>query len=217
MTDFAARRTTMVDTQIRPSDVTKFPVIDAMLSIRREAFVPDDRRDVAYVDDNLDLGDGRTMVEPRTLAKMLDGMDLTNADMVLCIGAGLGYTAAVTARIAEAVVAVEDDEARASEAQAILSAEGVDNVAVIHGPLESGAEAHAPYDAILIEGAVEQLPATILSQLKDGGRICALFAEGPLGVVRLGYKMHGTVTWRFAFNAGAPVIPAFARRAEFSL
>ena len=217
MTDFSVRRTTMVDTQIRPSDVTKFTVIDAMLTVRREAFVPDDKRDLAYVDDCIDLGEGRSMVEPRTLAKMLDALELANDDLVLCIGAGFGYSAAVCARIAEAGVAVEDDETRANEAQTILSSEGIDNVAILHGALEDGASAHGPYDAILIEGAVEELPATILSQVKDGGRICVLFTDGALGVVRLGYKMNGNVTWRFAFNAGAPVIPAFARQTEFSL
>lgn len=217
MTDYAARRTTMVDTQVRPSDVTKFPIIEAMLSIPREGFVPDNRREAAYVGENLDIGAGRVMLEPRTLAKMLDALDVQRDEMVLDLGCGLGYSSAVIARLAEAVVAVESIEALASEAQDILSREGADNVILHQGPLAEGAAQHGPYDVIVIEGAVAELPASILDQLKDGGRIACLFMEGALGVVRIGYKLDGGISWRFAFNAGAPVLAGFEKQAAFSL
>ncbi|MDG1128919.1 protein-L-isoaspartate O-methyltransferase [Seohaeicola saemankumensis] len=217
MTDYAARRTTMVDTQVRPSDVTKFPIIEAMLSIPREEFVPDNRREAAYVGENLDIGAGRVMLEPRTLAKMLDALDVQRDEMVLDLGCGLGYSSAVIARLAEAVVAVESIEALASEAQDILSREGADNVILHQGPLAEGAAQHGPYDVIVIEGAVAELPASILDQLKDGGRIACLFMEGALGVVRIGYKLDGGISWRFAFNAGAPVLAGFEKQAAFSL
>ena len=217
MTDYAARRTTMVDTQVRPSDVTKFPIIEAMLSIPREEFVPDNRREAAYVGENLDIGAGRVMLEPRTLAKMLDALDVQRDEMVLDLGCGLGYSSAVIARLAEAVVAVESIEALASEAQDILSREGADNVILHQGPLAEGAAQHGPYDVIVIEGAVAELPASILDQLKDGGRIACLFMEGALGVVRIGYKLDGGISWRFAFNAGAPMLAGFEKQAAFSL
>ena len=111
MTDFAARRTMMVDTQVRPSDVTRFPIIDAMLRVPREAFVPTRLREVAYLGENLDLGGGRVVLAPRTLAKILDALDIEGDDLVLDIGAGHGYSAAVIARLAEAVVGLEDDPA----------------------------------------------------------------------------------------------------------
>ena len=217
MTDFAARRTTMVDTQIRPSDVTKFPIIEAMLSIPREEFVPAALREAAYVGENLDLGRGRVMLEPRTLAKMLDALDVQRNELVLDLGCGLGYSAAVIARLAEAVVGVESDAALAREAQAVLSREGADNVILHQGPLDKGAPQHGPYDAIMIEGAVVELPAVLLDQLKDGGRIACLFMEGALGVVRIGYKLDGGLSWRFAFNASAPVLAGFDKRMAFSL
>lgn len=217
MTDFAARRRMMVDTQVRPSDVTKFPIIDAMLSVPREAFVPGGQREAAYVGGNLDLGGGRVMLEARTLAKMLDALDIRPSDMVLDIGCGLGYSTAVIARMAEAVVAVEEDAALAGQAQARLSAEGIDNAVVIEGPLVAGAARHGPYDAIVVEGAAEQVPGAILAQLKDGGRIACLFMEGALGLCRIGHKVDGAVTWRFAFNASAPVLPGFEVRQEFAL
>ena len=216
MTDFAARRVTMVDTQVRPADVTKFPVIDAMLTVPRELFVPEELREAAYVGDNLDLGGGRVMLEPRTLAKMLDALDLQPDDLVLDIGAALGYSSAVAARLAEAVVAVEEDETMARDAQSRLADYGADNVAVHVGPLTGGAPRHGPYDAILVQGGVGELPAALTEQLKEGGRIACLFEEGRLGAVRIGYKIDGGMSWRFAFNAGAPVLPGFERHTEFS-
>lgn len=216
MTDFATRRRMMVDTQVRPSDVTKFPIIEAMLRIPREAFVPDDKREAAYAGRNVELSPGRVVLEPRTLAKMLDALNLDNDDLVLDIGAGYGYSSAVIARIAEAVVAVEEDEAMAEEAQELLS-EHADNVVLNVGALVDGAKTHGPYDAIVIEGGVESLPAGISEQLKDGGRIACLFMEGALGVVRIGWKIDGAITWRFAFNATAPVLPGYKKEAAFAL
>jgi protein-L-isoaspartate(D-aspartate) O-methyltransferase len=217
MADYKTLRTTMVDTQVRPSDVTKFPVIDAMLAVPREAFVPRERRDMAYVGAHVALDAGRVVLEPRTLAKMLDFLDIRGDELVLDIGAGLGYGAAVMARMAEAVIALEDDPDRIAEAQAALSEHGADNVVMQEGALHAGAPEHGPYDVILVEGGVETMPEAILAQLKDGGRIACLFQEGALGVVRIGYKIDGVVNWRFAFNAGAPVLPGFEKHHAFTL
>ena len=217
MTDFAARRTVMVDTQVRPSDVTKFPIIDAMLAVPREEFVPQPLREAAYLGENLDLGGGRVILEPRTLAKMLDALDIQDDELVLDIGCAHGYSSAVIAHLAEAVVAVESDAAMAAEAQGALAETGADSVAVHEGPLVEGAPEHGPYDVIVVEGAVEHLPEAITGQLKDGGRIACLFQEGALGAVRIGYKIDGHLSWRFAFNAGAPVLPGFERHQAFAL
>lgn len=217
MTDFAARRTMMVDTQVRPSDVTKFPIIEAMLAIPREAFVPGARREAAYAGDNLDIGGGRVLLEPRTLAKMLDALDPQPDDLVLDIGCGLGYSAAVIARMAEAVVALEDDADRARQAEARLAEAGIDNVAVIEGPLAAGSTRHGPYDVIIVEGAAEELPQAIAAQLNEGGRIGCLFMEGPLGVCRIGRMAGGRISWRAAFHASAPVLPGFERPRGFML
>lgn len=217
MTDYSARRTVMVDTQIRPSDVTKFPIIDAMMSVPREAFVPRNLREAAYIGENIDLGGGRVVMEPRTLAKMLDALDIQSDELVLDIGCALGYSSAVMARMAEAVVAVEENADMAGEAQGLLAENGADNVVLHEGPLGQGAAEHGPYDVIVLQGAVEHLPDALLDQLKDGGRIACLFMEGALGVVRIGYKIDGEMTWRFSFNAGAPVLPGFERHAAFTL
>ena len=177
MSDFAARRTTMVDTQVRPSDVTKFPVIDAMLTIPREEFVPANRRSVAYSGENLDIGHGRVLLEPRTLAKMVDGLDIQPDELVLDLACGYGYSAAVMARMAEAVVAIEDDAELATEAEQRLSQAGIDNVAVLHAPL----------------------------------------TEGALGVARIGTRQNGQLSWRYSFNAKAPMLPGFGMQRGFVL
>lgn len=217
MTDFAARRTIMVDTQVRPSDVTKFPIIDAMLSIAREEYVPDGKREAAYVGENIALDDSRVILEPRTLAKMLDALDIQPDELVLDLGCGLGYSAAVLASLSDFVIAVEEDERRANEAQEILSAQGVDNVAVVAGPLAEGNEKNGPYDVIMVQGAVETVPSRILDQLKDGGRMACIFADGMLGTAKIGYKIDGEMVWRHGFSAGAPVVTGFEAPRDFAL
>lgn len=217
MSDFDARRVMMVDTQIRPSDVTKFPIIDAMLSVHRENFVPSDRREAAYMDGNITLGRGRVVLEPRTMAKMLDALDLQNDELVLDIGSGYGYSAAVMAHIAQAVVAVEVDEAMAGDAQSTLNDAGVDNVILHNGALTDGVAEHGPYDVIAFQGGVEDIPAAIVEQLKEGGRMAALFMNGALGEMRIGRKIDGHMNWRLSFNASAPVLPGFSAAREFAL
>ncbi len=217
MSAYSARRVMMVDTQVRPQDVTKFPIIEAMLAVPREIYVPSQMREAAYVGENLDLGAGRVMLEARTLAKMLDALDIQPKEVVLDLGCGLGYSAAVIARLAEAVVAVEEDAGLASEAQRLLAAEGVDNAAVVTGPLAAGSAKHGPYDVITLQGGVEEVPDTILAQLKDGGRVAALMMQGGVGAVRIGHKTGDKMVWRFAFNAAAPVMAGFTAKHAFAL
>jgi len=217
MSDFATRRLMMVDTQIRPSDVTEFPIIDAMLTVPREAFVPSDRIEAAYISEHIELGTDRVVLEPRMFGKMLDALNISNSDFVLDIGAGLGYSSAVVARIADAVVAVEDDADRVAEAESLLAEHGADNVILHEAPLNTGAGTHAPYDVIMIQGGVEFVPDEIVSQLKEGGRMVACFMEGPLGTVKLGYKLDGAMNWRYVFNAAAPVLEGFEKKVDFAL
>ena len=215
MADFAQRRRTMVDTQVRPSDVTSFPILEAMLDVPREAFVPDAMRDLAYVGGPVPLSGERQLMEPRSIAKMLEALDVSRDELVLAIGPGMGYTPALLARMAEAVVAVEEDPDLAREAETALSAQEVDNAAVLTGTMSEGSPKNAPFNVIVAFGGVEEMPQALLDQLKDGGRIMAVFMDGPLGEVRLGVKAHGVVSWRMEFNATAPVLPGFARAPSF--
>ena len=207
----------MVDTQIRPSDVTKFPIIDAFLFVPREKFVPDGKREAAYIGENFQIGQSRVILEPRTLAKLLDALDVNNDELVLDIGTGLGYSSAVISLVAEFVVAVEDDSSLASEAEEILSEIGADNVVVEVNKLEEGAPEHGPYDVIIIQGGVEKIPGSILKQLKNGGRVGAIFIEEGLGTAKIGFKLNDKINWRYSFNAAAPVLPGFFKQKDFVL
>ena len=207
----------MVDTQIRPSDVTKFPIIDAFLSVPREKFVPDGKREAAYIGENFQIGQSRIILEPRTLAKLLEALDIHNDELVLDIGSGLGYSSAIISLIAEVVIAVEDDRSLVSESEEILSEIGVDNVVVQIGKLEDGAPEHGPYDVIILQGGVGEIPGAILNQLKNGGRIGAIFIEGGLGTAKIGFKLNDKITWRYSFNAAAPILPGFFKQKDFVL
>lgn len=217
MTDFAAARTAMVDCQVRPSDVTKYPIISAFLEIPREEFVPGSLRETSYVGEHLKLDDGRIILDPRSFAKMLDAVAVTQQDLVLDIGAGLGYSAAVIAKLAEAVVAVEDNAEMAAEASETLSAQSIHNVVYKVGPLIEGDADHGPYDAIILEGGIETLPQTLISQLKDGGRVGAIFVSGAVGQMKLGTKRGDKITWRTIFDTVAPLIKGFEAERGFQL
>ncbi len=213
MSDFSARRMTMVDTQVRPQDVTKFPIIAAMLAVPREDFVPPQAREAAYVGGNITLAPRRVVLEARTLAKLLDGLQIVPGDKALSLGAGYGYTAAILAEMGANVVAVEEDATMAAAATAGL----MGRAKVVNGPLTQGAAADGPYDVILLEGGAEAFPPVLEAQVKEGGRIGAIFMEGALGIARIGHKLDGKVTWRYSFNATAPVLPGFEARRGFVL
>ena len=215
MTDFAKQRVMMVDTQVRPSDVTKFPIIAAMLAVPREAYVPVSLRETAYIGESLDLGAGRVLMDARVFAKILDALDIQPHEQVLDLGCGLGYGAAVLARLGATVIAVEENASMAAQASATLAHHAVQNATVQQAALTAGIT--GAFDVILIEGGVGQVPAAILSNLNDGGRIAAVFMQGALGIAKIGHKSGKDVVWRYAFNASLPILSGFEIAAEFAL
>lgn len=216
MIDYQAARIAMVDGQVRPSDVTLYPIIDAMLNVPREVYVPTDMRAVAYVGKHIDLENSGVVLAPRILAKMLETLDIQPNELVLDIGVGMGYSAAVIARLAEAVIAVEENAELAGIAETTLSEQSADNAIVHTGSLAAGAAEHGPYDAIVIEGGVEVLPDSLLSQLKIGGRIAAIFIDGPNGQCRIGVRTEAGISWDAVFDATAPVLSGFEVEKPFS-
>ena len=215
MTDYKTARTAMVDCQIRPSDVTKYPIIEALLKTPREVYVPSTKRPIAYAGEHIELGNGRMLLDARTFAKMLDAVNVQPDELVLDIGGGYGYSAAILAQMAEAVVSVENDAEMAKIASDTLSDQSVDNAYVTTGELTKGNAKNGPYDVIIIEGSVEIIPNALVDQLKDGGRICAIFNEKGHGECRIGYKTHGNLSWNAVFNASAPLINGFETKKEF--
>jgi protein-L-isoaspartate(D-aspartate) O-methyltransferase len=161
------------------------------------------------------LAPGRVLLDPRVFAKLLDALNVGPRDLVLDLGCGLGYSTAVLARMAEAVVAIEPDAGMAAEAEALLGRHAVDNAVVIAGPLAGGRAEHGPFDAMILEGAIEVLPELLAGQLKPGGRIAAIVVDGSRGQARLGIRAGNGIAWRRIFDATAPVLPGFAATKAF--
>jgi len=216
MHDYSLAREAMVDRQVRPSDVTRHNIIDAMLGIPRETFVPASQRTVAYVDQDVPLGKGRALLAPRTFAKMLDTADIRAGDTVLDVGCGLGYSSAVIARLCRGVIAVEPDETMATAAEANLSGLAIDNVAVLHKPLVEGVPSEGPYDVIVISGAIATAPTALYDQLADDGRLVAIWMQGGTGQARLSVKSGQDVATRWIFDATAPILPGFEATHSFA-
>jgi len=217
MTDFAAQRTKMIDSQVRTEDVTDREVIAAMGTVAREKFVPERLANLAYIDQDLPIagagaGD-RFLLKPATLARLLQAAEILPSDRVLDVGCGTGYTAAVLSGLAAGVVALEQDARLAAAARAQLAA--FVNVQVVEGPLEAGHKAGAPYDLILVEGAVEVVPPALLEQIAEGGRLLAVVGYGRAAVATVFTKTDGDIGDRPAFDAAAPALPGFRKPKAF--
>lgn len=215
MIDYQAARTKMVDNQIRTTDVTAHSVLEAFLSVPREAFVPDALKPLAYIDEDMQVAPGRYIMEPSPLAKLLQLCQIGKGDVVLEIGCGAGYAAALLSQVAGSVVAIESDETLAAQAIATLSGLGCDNVAVVTGPLEAGYAAEAPYDLIFVNGAVEVIPDALVAQLREGGRLVAVVGYGNASRATVLAKTGSTFSKSEHFNTSVKPLPGFRHAAEF--
>lgn len=221
MIDFETARLKMLDSQLRTTDVTSHSLLSAFLEVPREAFVPQALAALAYVDADIQIAparDGqpaRYVMEPSPLAKLMQLAEIGSDDVVLEIGTGSGYAAAVISKVASSVVAVESDEDLADRATAVLSEKGFDNVAVVKGALESGYASEAPYDVIFLNGAVEVIPEALFEQLRDGGRLVAVVGYGNASSAFLFVREGASVSKRFAFNTSVRPLPGFRKAEEF--
>ncbi|MCF3935086.1 protein-L-isoaspartate O-methyltransferase [Acuticoccus sp. M5D2P5] len=221
MGDEALLRTRMVNNQLRTFDVTDHRVQDAMLAVERERFAPVEERAIAYSDEAIpivrdEIGrPTRTMTRPAILGRLIQLAQVGEEDVVLLVGAGLGYTAAVLGQIAGSVIALESDPDLAERATNALEEADVTNVAVVVGALPEGYASEAPYDVIFVDGAIQTEPAELLDQLKIGGRLVAIEGEGLAGRAKLYVKGSTSVSSRTAFNAAAGTLPGFTVEPSF--
>ena len=219
--DFELARTRMVDNQIRTTDVTSHPVLQAFLSVAREDFVPANLRELAYIDDDIRILSGqdgapdRFLMEPSPLAKLLQLADVGKDDVVLEIGCGTGYVSALLSLLADSVVALESDPALAETAAESLSRLGYDNVAVVTGALAQGYKPEAPYDVIFVGGSVQQLPSALFDQLRDGGRLVVVEGYGNASKAKLYVSEGGNTSARRGFNTSVKPLPGFEKAAQF--
>jgi len=217
MTDFATRRRMMVDSQVRPSDVTDLRLIGVMEALPRESFLPPAVQSLAYLD--LDLapvsGSARRMLKPMVLARLIQAASVGRGDRVLDVGCLTGYSSAILAQLGGAVVALDDDPALTAAATRCLAAVGQPDIVVETGPLSAGAPQHGPYDVILVNGACADEPESLLAQLADGGRLACVQGAGPIGRATLYLRTGDLVGRRVLFDAVAPVLPGFAKEPGF--
>ena len=216
MQDTAARRVNMVNSQILTNRVSDERITEAMLAVPRETFVPKAWRGAAYVDEDIPLGNGRYLMEPMVFARLLQAAEIDERTVVLDVASGAGYSAAVLARLAGTVVALEDDDERVRVIEERLSALGIDNAAVVKAGLKDGYPAQAPFDVIFVNGAVEVMPDALKEQLAEGGRLLAVERSGPVGRAVLYTRIAGLVGRRELFDAQLPVLPGFEKPAAFT-
>src|SRR5690349_5676649 len=218
MSGFSTARQKMVDGQVRTSDVTDSRILDAMLDVPREAFVPAAQQALAYLDLDLDVSTGgtkRDLLKAALTAKLLQAAEIKSTDNVLVVGAATGYVAALVARIATRVTATESDSALASQAATVIAGLGFANVAVRTAAAADGDAASAPYDVIILNGATEIVPQRLFGQLAEGGRLVGVFAATRPSRAMVVTLTHGDFGHRTLFDAAAPVLPGLERLAEF--
>lgn len=208
-------RQNMVASQLRTNRVTDERLLEAFATVPRERFVPTGRRAVAYVDEDIEIARGRFLMEPRVLGRMLQSLAPAPGAIALVVGCGTGYSTAILAKLVETVVAIESDTELFRHANAVLSDLGIDNVAVFNMPNVGGYPAQAPYDIILVDGGVHQIPHALVDQLSDGGRLAAVRRSGPAGQALLVLKNGGIASERVEFDASVPVLPGFEKPAAF--
>lgn len=216
MVDYARARRNMVDSQIRTNKVVDPAVIAAFSEIARERFVEPQFRAVAYLDEDLPLDGGRFMMEPMVLARLVQALQIGPDDNVLEVGCATGYAAVLLSRLARKVVALECDASLARSAKSLLAEFSAVNVAVVEGRLAEGHAALGPYDAILVDGAVSEVPKALTEQLAEGGRLAAVVEPpGRQGCAMIYLKCGGVVSGRPMFDAATPHLPGFQKEAGF--
>jgi protein-L-isoaspartate(D-aspartate) O-methyltransferase len=216
MPGYDSARVNMIERQLQPNKITDERLLHAFASVRRELFVPERLRGIAYTDDNLPLGQGRYLMEPMVVARLLQAAEVRRADNALVVGAGVGYEAALLSQLCRAVIAVESDPELARQGRAALVEHRIASVNFVENGQAQAGRVRPAYEVIVFGGAVAEIPADISAQLTEGGRLVAVVKpdDGP-GRATLVTRTGGVLASRVMFDAATPLLPGFARKPEF--
>lgn len=221
MGDFQQARRQMVDCQIRPNDITDLDIIDAFSTVPRELFVPQSKKEIAYIDKDLMIASGdspsdeRFLMQATPFAKLIKAAAIKPSDLVLCVACGCGYGAAIVAKLADSVVAIDEDQSLVDHASDTANELGIDNLAIIQGDLEIGCPSEAPFDVILIEGAISSAPDALFGQLREGGRLVTVIGEGLSSEICIYLKQGADISRIKQGNVSVPRLPVFCTADEF--
>jgi len=222
MVDFDLARLNMIESQIRTNKVTDEAVIGSFQAIRRERFVPRAKRGIAYIDEALEIGNGRYMLEPMVLARLLQAAIPGGGDVALDVGCGTGYATAILSKMVSTVVGVDDQAELIEKGNAALSDLVIENAALVEGPLTEGYAKGGPYNVILVDGAVQEVSEALFDQLAEGGRLVTVeygvgsqWGAGAIGLAVLYEKRSGRIGRRALFDAGTPLLEGFAKEPGF--
>ena len=221
MSEIELARINMVESQVRPSDVTDRRIMQAMSDLPRDAFVPGSMRSMAYRDEDIEIQPAnddsvaRYLMAPRVFAKMVQLAEIEPGDVVLDVGFGCGYSTAVLSQLCESVVGIESDEGLVNSTAKTLTELGIDNAVVLHSDLVEGYANEAPYDVIFMNGAVSEPPHSLMEQLKDQGRLVTVIATGGVGKAYIYKQSSGHCSGRPVFDASVHILPGYEKTKEF--
>ena len=218
MQNFKQMRENMVECQIHPMGVISEDILNAFASVPREAFVPENLQNVAYCDEDLEVCDGRYLLEPSVVARILEQADPKSDDVALTIGSGAGYTAALLSKMVSTVVSLEEDQALIEQSQAVWDEHDFCNIVGLSGPLTEGAPNNAPYSLIIINGCVSSIPDSIKAQLAPNGRMLAIIQSKDEGIGRatlIECNGNNECSSRVLFDASTPYLSGFEPKDSF--
>ena len=216
--EFDHARRQMVDNQLLTYGVISHELLDSMGHIPRERFVPEGQKQIAYADMDQKLSEkGHFLMAPASFGRLVQLAEISSSDVVLVVGCGSGYSVAVLSSLPSAFLGVEQNKTLVDEASAVLADLDIGNGVILEGSLEKGIPSEAPYDVIIIEGAVDEVPPALLNQLRDGGRLIAVINGGVTGIASVFVKSGNNISSRQEFNAKLPVLASLSKKPEFAL
>ena len=206
----------MIEGQIKPIGGMQKNILQAFSSVNRDDFVPQNLKENCYSEKNLFLKRDRFVLKANLIAKIISALNISNEENVLVIGSSTGYSSAIISRLAETVISIEEDQELLDFSEEAIKKNGIDNIVFINNAMIEGCSEQGPFNAIIIEGAIDEVPAKILNQLEDNGRLIAMVNDNGISNVIEYQKKNDTFTDRFIFSCSAPKLKSFDKRKSFS-